>query len=497
MKQFEKQFKEDFEKSKKIDLSFDVRQLEPNMPSGKRKLRGYEKAIIIVASLQAVFIVAPIAFYILKSLRIEDSVKEYKRAYTVNEIKIAESNTFKKLNDVHYPDGQNPEKNEILEDEKESYNNFSNTTYHALVDNSKKDNMSYSVAGLYSIINELDGAACRDDLKDRLNNLLGLNEESRSEFYQKMIKANSFGRKNTTIQLKNSAFFTSRFDYSPEYVEYLTRLYCEAYQIDFNTEADKMVEWVNQAVNSNGFVDDKFLDLQDDTCLYLFSTLYFKNAWYQKYVKKNNIKDNFYLSNGDIVKTTYMKHSYMTDGYYDYGRYISFKDYYYNNHASVTYIVPKSISDNIFTLTKNVNIFEEDESKFFELENGGRITVNLTTPKFNNSSEVNFKESLFALGFDDIYDEHIKSFNNAFTSESIESFNVCIQDIKQKSEVEFNEDGTVVKTVAWASFLAAGAMPKREYDTIDVELNQPFIYIIRDVNDTPIFVGHVDNPTLS
>jgi serine protease inhibitor len=31
-------------------------------------------------------------------------------------------------------------------------------------------------------------------------------------------------------------------------------------------------------------------------------------------------------------------------------------------------------------------------------------------------------------------------------------------------------------------------------DTLDVKLNQPFIYIIRDANDTPIFVGHVDNP---
>ena len=49
-----------------------------------------------------------------------------------------------------------------------------------------------------------------------------------------------------------------------------------------------MVEWVNQAVNSNGFIDDKFLEMDDETQLYLFSTLYFKNAWASKYLSENN-----------------------------------------------------------------------------------------------------------------------------------------------------------------------------------------------------------------
>ena len=43
---------------------------------------------------------------------------------------------------------------------------------------------------------------------------------------------------------------------------------------------------------------------------------------------------------------------------------------------------------------------------------------------------------------------------------------------------------------------AAGSAAPMENDTLDVDLNQPFIYIIRDINDTPIFVGHVDNPNL-
>ena len=46
-----------------------------------------------------------------------------------------------------------------------------------------------------------------------------------------------------------------------------------------------------------------------------------------------------------------------------------------------------------------------------------------------------------------------------------------------------------------ATFGAGSAAPM-ENDTPDVKLNQPFIHIIRDINGTPIFVGHVDNPTI-
>lgn len=157
------------------------------------------------------------------------------------------------------------------------------------------------------------------------------------------MKANSFASDESTIQLKNSAFFNNEFNYNQEFVNSLTKLYCEAYQIDFETEANKMVEWVNQAVNSNGFIDDKFLEINDETQLYLFSTLYFKNAWASKYLSENNIKDDFYLTSDKTVKATYMNHSYLSQSYYDYGSYISVKDYYFSSRASVTYLVPKKL----------------------------------------------------------------------------------------------------------------------------------------------------------
>ena len=495
MDEFKEQFKKDFEASSNVELNFDVTQLEANTKKTKHKIHPAKMRLAITFSIIFVIIAVPAGALFISSLRTKESVKSYNRRYSLNEIRIAESNTFKKLNNVTYPNDTIPDVNRINEEEIFAYNNFSNLTYHSLLDTSKAINMSYSPIGLYSVMNEMEGAISNNELKEKYNTLLGLDEYNRVNFYDKVIKANSFATVEATTQIKNAAFFNNKFNYNQEFVNKLSKLYCEAYQLNFSSEGDKMVEWVNEAVNSNGYIDQKFLEMDEETQLYLFSTLYFKNAWSKKYLAESNMIDDFYLSNGETIKTTYMSHSYLSNGYYDYGTYISFKDYYYNGYASVTYLVPKKVEDDIFTLTKDVNIFMEKEENYIKHDGYGYFNINLKTPKFNSKSEIDFEKCLNNLGFGEIFDKKVDSFKNAFDDEKLTDYNIYIQKIKQKNETEFNEDGSIVKSLTMASFGASGGAAPMRNDTLDVKLNQPFIYIIRDINGTPIFVGHVDNPT--
>ncbi|MCR5514657.1 MAG: serpin family protein, partial [Bacilli bacterium] len=388
----------------------------------------------------------------------------------------------------------------IGNDEREAYDSFSNTTYHSLVNTSKQDNMSYSVVGLYSNLNELANASSRDDLSYHFDELLGLDAAGRSTFYSKIMKANSFAEENSTIQLKNAAFFDKKYDYSQTFVNSLAKLYCEAYQLDFEKDASRIVDWVNAAVNSRGFIDKDFLAMDKETTLYLFSTLYFKNAWRDKYLAEDTKEDDFYLANGSIAKAQFMKHSYVAKYYCDFGSYISVKDYYHHGNASVTYLVPKKVEDNIFDLTKDANIFEEKEEykvypakeHYYDIDG---IVVNLKTPRFKLKCDVDFKDCLKGLGFESMFSRQVDSFKNAFSGDNLDNVNFYMQNVKQRNEVEFNEDGSIVKSVSMAAVGGyATAAQSGPTDSLDVDLNQPFIYIIRDVNDNPIFVGHVDNP---
>ena len=504
MNKTEKQFKKDFEskiEKQDINLTFDITQLEPNKPKRSKK---WLLAIFIPAGCTlAMFglVIAGCAAFINAFLMKDSGVKTKRMSLSMNEISIAKSNTFKPLNTVTYPDGITPTKSEVSENEENAYNNFSNLTYHSLVKTDRKENMTYCPIGLYSGLNEMYGAISRDNLAERFDTLLGLTETERVAFYKKVMLANSFADEESTIQLKNGAFFRAGYNPSTSYIDKLTKLYTMAYSCDFNNSKDvsKMVEWANDAVHAKGFIDKDFLELNDQTMLVLFSTLFFKNAWNSKYLSKENTQEPFYLADGSTKQAIYMHHSYFVDSYYDYGSYISFKDYYYRGNASVTYIVPKDVNDNVFELTKNVNIFKENpENEVFPTQDEDdyrmhEIEIRLSTPKFKNSVSFEFENTMTDLGFGDMYSYSYDSFHNAFNDSKLDGTNLYLQSLKQKNEVEFNEDGSVVRSITVPIMGATSAAPI-EADVLEVKLEQPFIYIIRDVNDMPIFVGHIDNP---
>lgn len=499
MNNIKERFAKDFESSNNNEISFDLSKLEANTNENKHKVR--PRTIIIrtiscvLAGLFVLSLVVPAAALLLDT---KSTVKEYTRKYSLNEISIAETNTFKKLNSVAYPNELAPIASNVSAEEMYVYNKFSSTTYSSLLNGQHKDNVSYSIVGLYSVLNELYGAISDDSLKDSFDDLLGMDEASRASFYVKIMRANSYVDTNSTTQIKNAAFFNNDFIPSETYTAGLQDFYCEAYQADFSKDQSKIADWVNKAVDERNFIDPSWLGINKKTEFILFSTLYFKNAWKNKFLSSNNIKDRFYLSDGTDVRTTFMRHTYYIDNYYDYGSYVSIKDYYYNGNASVTYIVPKKTSDDIYKLVSSENIFSDKvENKVVGIK-GAPIRVHLKAPKFKQTMDMDFKPVLERMGFASIFNKDVDSFKNAFSGTNtglpLSDYNAYLQSIKQRNQVAFNEDGTVVKSVSMASGGMAPTSSQKEVKSVDVNLECPFIYIIKDKNDIPIFVGHVDNP---
>ena len=113
-KRIKEEFTKDFETtSKKVDLSFDVNKLEPNTTNVKNKsrLKWIPLSIGLVCA-ATVAVVLPIALTnatVIKNnanLPKKDTIEFTKQQYNQNAIKVAESNTFKKLNYVPYPFNQ-------------------------------------------------------------------------------------------------------------------------------------------------------------------------------------------------------------------------------------------------------------------------------------------------------------------------------------------------------------------------------------------------------
>ena len=94
------------ESNKKVELTFDVAQLQPNVEPEvtfeevKRKKKNRRK--IIIACVSTAVVLTVIGISISQLFEIHDSVTTSRRNLSANAIAIAESNTFKKLNSFNY-----------------------------------------------------------------------------------------------------------------------------------------------------------------------------------------------------------------------------------------------------------------------------------------------------------------------------------------------------------------------------------------------------------
>ena len=475
--------KKDLENNLETDLSFDTSKLPSNDHVHSKNAGVVVRRCVfgtLIATLVGVIIIpAAIVF-----IRPTSSVKEIHKNYSAREIKVISDNSFKKLNNITYP-SEEYQKQLFSSEEIESYLNYTYQIYSNYSFNHQ--NQSLSPLTLYGLLMGSAKAISNEEISGKYTSLLGLDEAERIAFYQKLFKANYFSNEEGKVILHNGAFLTNSFDYNQEYISYLTKVFSEAFQMDFkkNEDVNNMLSWVNQAIEENDYIKRGDLNITTNTVMYLFSTMNFNQKWSSKFSKDKTYKDNFYGL--DKTNTTkFMRHTFVND-YYDYGEYISVSDYYRNGYK-VTYLVPKQHNQNIYDLTSGVNIFKEDVSKKVTGEYGSMI-IDLSVPRFASDSTLDLKDTFVNLGMGDIFNETKKVYNNAFTNLDE---NICIymDEIKQMNKVEFNEDGTVIKSISIGGASAKSAAPNK---TLEVKLDQPFIYIIKNENDIPIHVGHIDN----
>lgn len=491
MKKIKNKIKDDFINNLDVDLKFDTSKLKMSNNENKQKIN-FKKVMLVTCVVLIVGVISiPVGTFLSIAINVEENFKGYKKQYSIHELNSIQEDSFIKLNDIKYPDGSR-KKHEINEEFVDSINKFSYNVYKESYE--ENTNFSYSPITLYSNLSILSLASDKASVNNKLDDLLCSNKETRTEFYKKVYENNFYANSEGTTQMYNGLFTTSKYQVNSEFIGKLSDYFCEAYQLDFSNTNNvrKMLMWVDEKVLQENYINPNDLNITDESSMYIFSTLYFDNTWSFKYHDKDTKQLDFYLNDGSTVKADFMHHTYFTDKIYDYGNYISVKDYYKNNY-SIKYIVPKKIDDNIYDLLNGVNFLIDDETcKIVSSTDFENITINLSAPKFDTTATIDFTSSLANLGLDELFDPFSHSFDYAFSSLD-NNTSIYLDFLKQKNTISFNEDGTVVKSVSFSGFKAGDAGPI-EADTYEINLNQPFVYVIYDNNEIPIYIGHMDNP---
>lgn len=484
-KRLEKEIKENLNN----DLAFDVSTLSTNQKRGFSKYRTNKiirnTVIATLCSCILIIVIIPI----LMMLKVNSNPRVIAKRYDQSELNNIEENSFKKLNDITYPNGSKKQVN-VSDDYKEAVNNFAYNIYNNL--KNKEENQIFSPLSLYSLLDIMSLGTTSSEMISAFDTLLGVNSSTRKVNFSKMYENNHYYNDDGTLQMYNGLFLYDDYDYNIDHLNEISNKYCEAFQMDFTKQEDinKMIKWINTKVQDDNFINSNELDFSSLDAMYYFSTMLFDNKWYTQFSKDNTKKDNFYITKDNYKKVDFMSHKYFGE-VYDYDSYYAFYDYY-KNGSKVKYYVSKELDDNIFDLIdfSSASFLKDEQDKRVLNYYDSDPVIDLSIPKFSYTNLTDFSSILKDLGLEKLFSSSYNSLDNVFID--YEDNNYYCKWVKQKNEVTFSEDGTTIKTVSM-SFGAGSSAPM---ESLKVSLNRPFVYVIYDSNDLPLYIGNVIDPSL-
>jgi len=311
-------------------------------------------------------------------------------------------------------------------------------------------------------------------------------EEVNTQFYN-LINSLVDADKDLVLTIANSVWMDEDFEprVKEDFLSALEDSYsAEPYTLDFADAAapDTINQWVSD--NTNGKIEKIVEQIGADTIMYLINAIYFKAAWTMTFDKENTYQGNFTKSDDTSVEVDLMtfkesqEFDFYSSGYED-GTYSVVRLPYGRDKFAFYGIIPNG-NGKVDDLVADMK--ENGVDKYFENLQKGEVPVIL--PKFKFEWEESLVDIFKSLGMEKAFVE------GGFLNLAEDGEGIYISDIKHKTFIEVNEEGTEAAAVTSVEF-GETSMPEGFYGT------KPFVYIIRDDRSgTILFMGKVEDPTV-
>ena len=289
------------------------------------------------------------------------------------------------------------------------------------------------------------------------------------------------------LNIANSLWGQTGYMFMAEFLDLLGTNYGAGMNLcDFAGNPDasriKINEWVEEKT------EDRIKDLLSPgtvdalTRLILVNAIYFNAAWAHPFEEWNTEDDFFYPLDGDAIMVPMMS------------QVESFRVNIGDNYKAI--LIPYD------GWKLSMAVIIPDKGKFAEIENSldadfvatilngmSSYEVILTMPKFTYESGFSLRETLSAMGMQVAFDPMGADFSGMDGTR-----NLYIYDVIHKAFIKVDEEGTEA-AAATAVIMELTAAPMEEPEPIEIRIDRPFIFLIRD-NQTGaiLFVGRVVNP---
>jgi serine protease inhibitor len=308
---------------------------------------------------------------------------------------------------------------------------------------------------------------------------MSLDEINRSQLTLTQLLTNP----DTKVQLNiaNSLWARSGINFQPDFLKKNQEFYkAEVTNLDFSkpNSASIINNWVSK--NTNGKIPTIVEQISPATVLYLINAIYFKGNWTTAFAKDATQNLPFTLLNGTKKQHPLMSQS----GRYQYLENNSFQAIslpYGSRQLSMYVFLPKQNTTlQSFYNSLSVENWEQWMKQFTTRQ--GSIVL----PRFKLEYEVGLSKTLKALGMEE-------AFGNSANFTAMTETPVKIDEVKHKTFVEVNEEGTEAAAATSVEMRATSARPEQE--PFRMVVDRPFFFAIRDnQTGTILFMGSIVDP---
>ena len=289
--------------------------------------------------------------------------------------------------------------------------------------------------------------------------------------------------KSFSLNSANALWCQKSYNFLPAFLNTLAQNYDTGVNLlDFINSPEPSRVTINNWVSNE--TNDKINDLipqgaiTPTTRLVLTNAIYFDAAWEYPFSGDKTSNGTFNLLDGSTVSVPMMNNE-ASYGYIKGNGYRAVELPYSGDQIAMDIIMPDA---------GNFTAFESGmtaDSVSGIINNLQVKSLNLTMPMFNFDSSFSLKDALSSLGMPIAFSDQ------ADFSGMTGNTDLNIADVVHKAYVAVDEQGTEAAAATGVIMSAMAAMQ----NPITIDINQPFIFVIRDIQTGSIlFVGRVLNP---
>ncbi len=282
-----------------------------------------------------------------------------------------------------------------------------------------------------------------------------------------------------TLSIANSIWYNNNFNVLQSFLDVNQKYYnAEISALDFcSADAPATINnWVANATNDK--ITEIIEQIGPDVVMYLINAIYFYGEWKYEFDKSQTENKKFYLHDGTAVEVPMMMMETELK-YYSDGSTQIIELPYGNGNFVMNLLLPANEQTpanllNSLTVTKWNDWTKELHKR----------EILLTMPKFKFEYEKGLIPVLESLGINDLFN------GNADLSGINGMGGLCVSDVKHKTFIDVNEEGTEAAAVTSVEVIYTG-----EDALTHIVMNRPFVFMIREVStESILFAGVVANP---